>query len=206
MAKYEPHDKFYRKARERGLVSRAAFKIEELIARYHLVRRGARIADLGCAPGGWIALLAAAAGAEGRVVGVDLAPCKVSMPGVVTIEADIRDPATVARIVEALGGKADLVTSDLAPRLTGIVDRDQARMAELIDAAVGCARAILRPGGAMVAKLFMGGDFAALAAKFEREFARVETTRTRATRPGSSELYVIARGFRAASHPKPDDR
>ncbi len=203
MAKYEPHDKFYRKARERGLASRAAFKIEELIARYRLVRRGARVAALGCAPGGWLAMLAAAAGAEGRVAGVDIAVCKIAMPGVVTITADIRDAATIARITDALGGKADLVTSDLAPRLTGIADRDQARMVELVKAAIGCARAVLRPGGAMVAKLFMGGDFDALAAKFKGEFERVEMTRTRATRPGSSELYVIARGFRAAALSEP---
>jgi len=73
MAKYEPHDRFYRKARERGLPSRAAFKIEELLARFRLVRPGARVVDLGCAPGGWLSMLAAAVGQQGRVAGVDLA-------------------------------------------------------------------------------------------------------------------------------------
>lgn len=201
MAKYEPHDTFYHKARERGLPSRAAFKIEELLARFDLVRPGARIVDLGCAPGGWLKPLAAAAGPRGRVVGVDLAPCPAAAPTVVTLAGDIRDAAVVAAIAAALGGPADLVTSDLAPKLSGITERDQARMLELAGAALECARALLRKGGAMVAKLFMGGDFSAAAAAFERDFAKVELTRPRASRPGSSELYLVARGFRAAVRP-----
>jgi 23S rRNA (uridine2552-2'-O)-methyltransferase len=197
MARYEPHDTFYRKARERGLPSRAAFKIEELLARFRLMRPGARVVDLGCAPGGWLKLLAAAAGPQGRVVGVDLVACPARAPNVVTLVGDIREPATVEAIAAALGGRADLVTSDLAPKLSGVAERDQARMLELAEAALGCARQLLKPGGAMVAKLFMGGDFRAAARAFERDFAHVELTRPRASRPGSSELYLIARGFRA---------
>lgn len=196
MARYQPHDSFYRRARERGLPSRAAFKIEELLARFRLVRRGARIVDLGCAPGGWLKLLADAAGPQGRVVGVDLAACAPPASNVVTLAGDIRDSATIEAVAAALGGAADLVTSDLAPRLSGVAERDQARMAELAEAALGCARRLLRPGGAMVVKLFMGGDFQSAARAFEREFSRVELTRPRASRPGSSELYLIARGFR----------
>jgi 23S rRNA (uridine2552-2'-O)-methyltransferase len=199
MARYQPHDSFYRKARERGLPSRAAFKIEELLARFRLVRAGARVVDLGCAPGGWLKMLADAVGPQGRVVGVDLTSCPAVAPNVVTIAADIREPATVKSVADALGGLADLVTSDVAPKLSGITERDQARMLELVDAALGCARGLLKPGGAMVVKLFMGGDFAAATRIFEREFARVELTRPRASRPGSSELYLIALGFRASS-------
>lgn len=197
MSQYEPHDIFYRKARERGLASRAAFKIEELLARFRLVRPGARVVDLGCAPGGWLKLLAAAVGPRGRVVGADLVACPAVAPNVITLVGDIREPATIAAITEALGGPADLVTSDLAPKLSGVRERDQARMLELAEAALGCARGLLKPGGAMVAKLFMGGDFHAAARAFERDFAHVELTRPRASRPGSSELYLIARGFRA---------
>jgi len=199
MAKYEPHDRFYRKARERGLPSRAAFKIEELLARFRLVRPGARVVDLGCAPGGWLSMLAAAVGPRGRVVGIDLAACPAGAANVVTIAADIRDPAGVAAVAKALGAPADLVTSDLAPRLSGVAERDQARMLELALSALECARALLRPGGAMVAKLFMGGDFDQAVAAFARDFARVERTHTRASRPGSSELYLVAREFRAAA-------
>jgi len=197
MPVYEPRDKFYRKARERGLPSRAAFKIEELITRARIVRPGARIADLGCAPGGWLAILAKAAGPEGRVVGVDVARVKNPPRGVVVIVGDIAEPATVERVVHELGGRADLVTSDLAPKLTGIAARDAARSEALIDAALEFARRALKPGGAMVAKLFMSAGFRQVVARFERLFEKVEVTRTEATRPGSSELYLIARGFGA---------
>src|SRR5260370_30439360 len=101
-----------------GLPSRAAFKIEEIIARNRLVGKGARIVDLGCAPGGWLTILVAAAGANGRVVGVDLAPVKNPTAGAITIAGDILDPAVAARVNSELGGHADLVTSDLSPKLT----------------------------------------------------------------------------------------
>lgn len=198
MARYQPHDRFYRKARERGLPSRAAFKLEELLDRYRLVAPGARIVDLGCAPGGWLAILSRAAAEGGRIVGVDLVECRNAPAGTVTLVADIRDPLTAKAIEAALGGPADLVVSDLSPRLSGIAERDQARARELLESALGFARGSLRAGGAMVAKVFMGGDFGDVTAAFKRHFARVDVTRTRATRPGSSELYVIARDFRPA--------
>src|SRR5215831_2343000 len=135
MATYQPHDKYYRKARARGLVSRAAFKIEEIIARSKLVPHDARILDLGCAPGGWLLILARAAGPKGRVVGVDLARCAHPPPRAVTIVGDIRDPATGQRAIAALAGPADLVTSDLAPKLSGITARDEAQSEQLLSAA-----------------------------------------------------------------------
>jgi 23S rRNA (uridine2552-2'-O)-methyltransferase len=196
VATYEPHDKFYRKARAMGLPSRAAFKIEEIIARNRLVGRGARVVDLGCAPGGWLAILVAAAGANGRVVGVDLAQVKNPPSGAVTIVGDILDPAVAARIQRELGGPADLVTSDLAPKLTGIAARDEARSRELIDSALNFAATMLKPGAAMVAKLFMGAQFKDIVDSFKRNFQNVEVTRTKASRPGSSELYIVAREFR----------
>ena len=195
MATYTPRDRFYRKARARGLASRAAFKIEELIDRFKLARPGAKIIDLGCAPGGWLKILVRAAGPHGTVVGVDLAECR--MPGVITIAGDIRDAAVAAAVAEQLGGLADLITSDLAPKLSGIAARDQARSRELVEAALGLADRLLRPGGAMVAKLFMGADFDSIVAEFRRSFSSVQIARTEATRPGSAELYIVARDFRA---------
>jgi 23S rRNA (uridine2552-2'-O)-methyltransferase len=196
VATYEPRDKFYRKARAMGLPSRAAFKIEEIVARGGLVARGARIVDLGCAPGGWLAILVTAAGPGGRVVGVDLAAVKKPPTGAVTIVGDILDPAVAVRAHSELGGRADLVTSDLAPKLTGIAARDEAKSRDLIDSALSFATAILKPDAAMVAKLFMGAQFKDIVDSFKRHFASVEVTRTRASRPGSSELYIVARGFR----------
>ncbi|HJU29101.1 MAG TPA: RlmE family RNA methyltransferase [Candidatus Binataceae bacterium] len=198
MARYEPHDKFYRQARERGLPSRAAFKIEELIARFRLVRPGDRVADLGCAPGGWLTMLSRAVGEGGRVVGIDLAECRAPAPNVATIAGDINQPSTREQAAAALDGRARLVTSDLAPKLSGIRERDQAASIALIEAAIDFARAVLEPGGAMIAKCFMGSDFDRVRALFTRDFGKIEAVRTRASRPGSSELYIVARGFNPA--------
>jgi 23S rRNA (uridine2552-2'-O)-methyltransferase len=196
--RYEPHDKFYRKAREEGLPSRAAFKLEELIARFRLVREGARVADLGCAPGGWLAILARTVGANGCVVGVDLAACPKTASNVTTIAGDMRDPVVRASVAEKLGGSADLVTSDLAPKLSGIAERDQARSMELIQTALDFARFALKPGGAMVVKFFMGAGFDEMRQLFSHHFSKVEVVRTRASRPGSAELYLVARNFHAS--------
>jgi 23S rRNA (uridine2552-2'-O)-methyltransferase len=193
---YEPRDKFYRKARAMGLPSRAAFKIEEILERNRLVTKSAKIVDLGCAPGGWLAILAKTIGPTGRVVGVDLAEVKRPPAGAITIAGDILDSSVAARAANELGGRADLVTSDLAPKLTGIAARDEARSRELIDAALAFAIAILKPGGAMVVKLFMGAEFKLVVDNFKRHFGTVEVTRTKASRPGSSELYLVARDFR----------
>jgi len=195
VAKYEPRDRYYRKAREQGLPSRAAFKIEELIARIKLPS-DARVIDLGCAPGGWLAILGATVGRNGRVIGVDLAACKNFGGSVETIVADIRDPKLPDIIKEKLGGPADLVTSDLAPKLTGIRAHDDAQFEELIDAALTIASATLKRDGTMIAKLFMSGMFKEILARIEHRFAKAEVTKVKATRPGSSELYIIARGFR----------
>ena len=195
VATYEPRDKYYRKAREKGLPSRAAFKIDELLARIKLPS-DARVIDLGCAPGGWLAILGAAVGSNGRVLGIDLAPCGDFGASVHSIVADIRDPKLPDIIKEKLGRPADLITSDLSPKLTGIRDHDEAQFQELIDAALAMASHALKPGGVMIAKLFMGGAFKEIVARFEKNFASVDVTKVKATRPGSSELYVIARGFR----------
>ena len=197
MPTYEPHDKFYRKARAMGLPSRAAFKIEEILARKRLIPKDARIVDLGCAPGGWLAILAKNVGAGGRVVGVDLAPVKNPPAGAITIVGDILDASVIARVTNELGGRADLVTSDLAPKLTGIAARDEAQSRELIDAALAFAVSILAPKGAMVVKLFMGAEFKDVVDGFKRHFGTVEVARTKASRPGSAELYIVARDFRS---------
>jgi 23S rRNA (uridine2552-2'-O)-methyltransferase len=197
MARYQPHDKFYRRARQHGLPSRAAFKLEEIIARFRLVRAGARILDLGCAPGGWLAILARAAGERGRVVGIDLAECRPISPNVVTLIGDLRTAETRAALAEHLGGAADLLTCDLAPKLSGIRERDQALHRELIEMALALARATLKPSGAMVAKLFMGSEFEPLRQLFRATFLDLDLVHARATRPGSAELYMVARRLRA---------
>ncbi len=195
MATYDPRDKYYRKAREQGLPSRAAFKIEELIKRIRMPP-DARVIDLGCAPGGWLAILGAALGRDARIIGIDLTPCGNFGASVETMVADIRAPKLPAILKEKLGRPADLVTSDLAPKLTGIRARDDAQFEELVEAALAIAAATLKPGGMMIAKLFMSEAFKGIVAKFEHHFTEVDVTKVKATRPGSSELYIIARNFR----------
>jgi 23S rRNA (uridine2552-2'-O)-methyltransferase len=195
MARYQHHDRLFHRANELGLPSRAAFKLEELLMRFKLVGEGGRAIDLGCAPGGWLAVLARTVGVSGRVVGIDLVACPRPAPNVITVAGDVRNPDLRQKLAAALGSAADLVTSDLAPKLSGIADRDQARSRELINAAVDLARALLKPGGAMATKVFMGPGFQELRSLFSDDFTRVEVVRTRATRPGSSELYVVARGY-----------
>ena len=203
MARYQYRDRFHRKANEMGLPSRAAFKLEELLTRFKLVSEGGRVIDLGCAPGGWLAILVRTVGSSGRVVGVDLAACPKGVANVITVAGDVVDPEVHLKVAEALGSAADLVTSDLAPKLSGITERDQAKSQELLKAALELARALLKPGGAMIAKFFMGPGFEEIRALFSRDFARVEAVRTRASRPGSSELYLIARGYQGQHHPSP---
>jgi 23S rRNA (uridine2552-2'-O)-methyltransferase len=202
MARYEPRDKFYRKARAQGLPSRAAFKLGEILDRFRLVRSGDRVIDLGCAPGGWLAILAPAVGAKGRVVGVDLSASDPPGPNIVTIAGDIRSPDVRTAVSNTLGSAADLVTSDLSPKLSGIAERDQALSSELLETALEFASGVLRPGGAMVAKLFMGSGFDQSRARFEARFARIDVVHTRASRPGSAELYLVARNFRGFGPPQ----
>ncbi|MGH7907894.1 MAG: SAM-dependent methyltransferase [Candidatus Binataceae bacterium] len=200
MATYNPHDKFFHKARARGLPSRAAFKLEEILRRFHLAPPNARVADLGCAPGGWLSILSDAVGSGGRVAGVDIAACAIHPANVRVITGDILDPRIHDRVKSELGGRADLITSDLAPKLSGVAERDQARLGELLEAALAFASAALRPGGAMVAKVFMGPGFGEFPQLFRQCFKKVEVTHTRASRPGSSELYIVARDFTGAAH------
>jgi 23S rRNA (uridine2552-2'-O)-methyltransferase len=200
MARYQYRDRFYRKANELGLPSRAAFKIEELLTRFKLVGTGGRVIDLGCAPGGWLAILARLVGSSGSVVGIDLTACPKAAANIVTVAGDVRDAEVRLKVAEAIGGSVDLVSCDLAPKLSGISARDQAKSQELLEAALDLARAMLKPGGAMIAKVFMGPGFTEMRALFARDFARVDAVRTSATRRGSSELFVVARGFQGRGY------
>ena len=197
MAIYQPQDKFYRKAHEQGLPSRAAFKLRELLARYRLVGRDTRVLDLGCAPGGWMAVLDEMVSGRGKVVGIDLAACRPPSPAAAVITGNAADQNVVRAALDLLGGPADLITSDMAPKLSGIRARDEARCEELVQLALEVAAQTLRPGGSMIVKLFMGGGFAQTTATFRGRFKLVDIARTKATRPGSRELYLVGRDFGA---------
>jgi 23S rRNA (uridine2552-2'-O)-methyltransferase len=191
---YERKDRLYRKAKAQGLRSRAAFKLEDLDR--GLLGRGHRVLDLGCWPGGWLQVAARRVAPGGQVVGIDSrAMTPLGLPNVRVLQGDVFRDEVIEEAVRQLGGPADVVLSDMSPSLTGIRDRDEAHASELVRRALGVAERSLRPEGSFVCKIFMNGDYRELREAVARRFERVSTTRSDATRKGSAELYLIARGF-----------
>jgi 23S rRNA (uridine2552-2'-O)-methyltransferase len=192
---YERKDAAYRRAKQEGYRSRAAYKLEELDRRFKLLARGARVVDLGCWPGAWLQVAARRVGPTGRVVGIDVKSADpVADAHVEVLTGDVRYDAIVDRVRAALGGPADVVLSDLAPKLSGIRHTDAARHAELVRLAVARSRAWLGPDGALLLKLFMDSEYEGLIKELRGSFATVRSCKPEATRRGSSELYTIARG------------
>ncbi len=187
------NDPYVAAAKQQGWRSRAAFKLLELDDRFHMIRRDARVLDLGCAPGGWsqVAIRRGAA----MVVGVDLLPMD-PIPGAMLIQGDFNDPDMPQRLAVALGGKADLVLSDMAPNTTGHGATDHLRIMALAELAATFAREVLAPDGAFVAKVFQGGSERTMLDALKRDFVSVRHAKPPASRKESSELYVVATGFR----------
>jgi 23S rRNA (uridine2552-2'-O)-methyltransferase len=192
-------DPFVRRAREAGYRSRAAFKLLEIDARERLLRPGARIVDLGAAPGGWSQVAAQRVGRGGTVVAVDLLEIG-PISGVTVLRGDFGDPALDDVIGGALGGgRADVVLCDLSPNLSGIASADQARAAELLVRALDFCRRWLQPDGVLLAKVFQGGEFETVLRAFRAAFREVRARKPAASRDESRETYLVARGLRAAS-------
>jgi 23S rRNA (uridine2552-2'-O)-methyltransferase len=189
------NDPYVRAAKEQGWRSRAAFKLLELDDRFKLIRRGARCVDLGAAPGGWTQVLVRRG--AGAVVGVDLLPID-PVPGASLLEGDFSDEAMPERLRALLGGPADLVLSDMAPNTTGHAETDHIRIMGLAELAAQFALEVLAPGGAFVAKVFQGGTEKGLLDQLKRGFAQVRHAKPPASRKESSELYVVATGFKGA--------
>ncbi|MGC8523769.1 MAG: RlmE family RNA methyltransferase [Acidibrevibacterium sp.] len=187
------NDPYVQAAQREGWRSRAAFKLIELDERFHLLAPGARVVDLGAAPGGW-AQVAVRRGAA-HVVALDLLPI-APIEGVTLIAGDVTDPAMPARLAAALGGPADLVLSDMAPNTTGHAATDHLRIIALAEQALAFAREVLAPGGAFVAKVFQGGTERDLLMPMKRAFRSVRHAKPPASRAESAELYVIAQGYR----------
>jgi 23S rRNA (uridine2552-2'-O)-methyltransferase len=194
---YEPKDPFYRRAKKEGYRSRAAYKLLELNRRFRLIRPGDGVVDLGAAPGGWLQVAAELVGPRGKVVGVDTQPIAgVGSKNVRVIQADITAEDTIAAIERSLGGCADAVLSDLAPRLTGIHDVDASRSAELARAALEISLRLLKPDGNLVIKCFMSEELKSVAQATATFFRSLHQSRPEATRKGSSEIYLCARGLK----------
>jgi 23S rRNA (uridine2552-2'-O)-methyltransferase len=198
MAKpYDPKDFFFRQAKKAGLRARSAFKIEEILRRHALLRRGEAVLDLGAAPGGFLQILAEVVGERGVAVGVDLQEIRrIGKPQVRTALVDLLAPDALDQIRALHAGPFDLVTSDMAPRTIGVKFTDEARSLELCRVALGVAQATLRRGGGFVTKVFMGGDFPIFKREVAQRFAKVHVVRPKATREHSFECYVVGTGFK----------
>jgi 23S rRNA (uridine2552-2'-O)-methyltransferase len=189
------NDPYVRAAKARGLRSRAAFKLIGLDERFGLLRRGARVVDLGAAPGGWTQVAVEKVGPAGRVVALDLLPMD-PVPGAVVLQGDFQEAEAERRVEAALGGQADLVLSDMAPNTTGHAATDHLRIIGLAEIALDFALRVLAPGGGFVAKVFQGGAEKGLLETLKRNFALVRHAKPPASRKDSGELYVVATGFR----------
>ncbi|WP_375461504.1 RlmE family RNA methyltransferase [uncultured Enterovirga sp.] len=197
------NDPYVARAKKDGYRSRAAYKLIELDDRHKLIRNGARIVDLGAAPGGWSQVAAERVGrssGRGRVVAIDLLPMD-ALAGVDTAELDFMSEEAPARLVEMLGGEADLVMSDMAANATGHRKTDHLKIMGLAEAAAEFARLVLAPGGGFVAKVLQGGTEGTLLADLKRDFAVVRHVKPAASRSDSAELYVLATGFRGRQEP-----
>lgn len=189
-------DPYVIEARRQGFRSRAAFKLIELDDRYHLLFPGARVIDLGAAPGGWTQVaVKRVGGGPGRVVAVDTAPMD-SVGGAEILRLDVETEEALDAMRAALGGPADVVLSDMAPAATGTPSVDHLRIMALAEAAFEVACALLAADGAFVCKVWQGGTEAQILAAMKRRFASVRHAKPNASRKESAETYVVAQGFR----------
>jgi 23S rRNA (uridine2552-2'-O)-methyltransferase len=192
------NDPYVAEAKRLGYRSRAAFKLVQLDDRFGFLGRGKRVVDLGCAPGGWTQIAVERTGAErggGRVVGLDILPMD-PVPGADTLALDFLADEAPDRLKALLGGPADVVMSDMAAPTTGHAATDHIRVVALAETAYHFAAEILAPGGAFIAKVFQGGTERTLLTQLKRDFAEVRHAKPPASRAESSEVYVVATGFR----------
>jgi 23S rRNA (uridine2552-2'-O)-methyltransferase len=194
------NDPYVSRAKREGYRSRAAFKLTEIDDKARFLKKGARVIDLGAAPGGWSQVAAKRVGApgQGRVVAIDLLAME-PVAGVDFVQLDFLDPSAPARLKAMLGGGADVVLSDMAANATGHRRTDHIKIVALVEAATEFAREVLEPGGSFLAKVIQGGTEGALLAALKRDFATVKHIKPPASRSDSAELYLLATGFRGGA-------
>ena len=191
------NDPYVVRAKREGLRSRAAFKLTEIDDKHRLLKAGARVVDLGAAPGGWSQVAAKRVGESGRVVAIDILEMD-EIAGVDFARIDFLDPQAPDKLKAMLGGPADVVLSDMAANATGHRRTDHLKVMALVEAAAEFACEVLKPGGAFLAKVIQGGTEGMLLAALKRDFASVKHVKPSASRSDSAELYVLATGFRGA--------
>jgi 23S rRNA (uridine2552-2'-O)-methyltransferase len=193
------NDPYVVRSKKDGYRSRAAYKLIEIDDKHKLLKPGQRVVDLGCAPGGWsqiAAMRVRSTDAEPHVVGIDYLELP-AIPGVIILQKDFLDEDAPAVLQEKLGGHlADLVLSDMAAPATGHKKTDHLRIMHLCEVAIEFARDVLKPGGHFLAKVLRGGTEGELLANLKRDFTSVSHIKPPASRADSSEMYVLAKGFR----------
>jgi 23S rRNA (uridine2552-2'-O)-methyltransferase len=196
------NDPYVAQAKRDGLRSRAAYKLIEIDDKYHFLKQGIAVVDLGAAPGGWSQIAAKRVGAangKGKVVAIDL----LEMPeisGVSFAQLDFLADDAPAKLLAMMGGRADVVMSDMAGNTTGHRKTDQLRIIGLVEGAAAFAADVLNPGGTFLAKVFQSGADATLMTELKRDFATVKHVKPASSRQDSSERYVLAMGFRGQAN------
>jgi 23S rRNA (uridine2552-2'-O)-methyltransferase len=192
------NDPYVAQAKRDGLRSRAAYKLIEIDDKYHFLKQGISVVDLGAAPGGWSQIAAkriGAANGKGRVVAIDLLEMP-EIPGVSFAQLDFLADDAPEKLLAMMGGRADVVMSDMAGNTTGHRKTDQLRIIGLVEGAAAFAADVLNPGGTFLAKVFQSGADATLMTELKRDFASVKHVKPASSRQDSSERYVLALGFR----------
>ncbi|MEN3973718.1 RlmE family RNA methyltransferase [Emcibacter sp. SYSU 3D8] len=189
------NDPYVAAARREGYRSRAAYKLIEMDEKYHLLKKGARIIDLGAAPGGWSQVAVKKVGPSGRIIAIDINEFE-PIPGVEITQLDFLDPDAPDRLVEMAGGPVDLVMSDMAAPASGHRATDHIKIMALCEAAIEFAVNVLAPGGSFVAKVLKGGTENELLVMMQQHFRSVRHAKPKASRQDSAEAYVVATGFK----------
>ena len=192
------NDPYVAQAKRDGYRSRAAYKLIEIDDKHRFLKPGLTVLDLGAAPGGWSQIAARRVGAvngKGKVIAIDLLEMP-EIPGVSFAQLDFLSHDAPTKLLEMIGGRADVVLSDMAANTTGHRKTDQLRIIGLVESAAAFAADVLNPGGTFVAKVFQSGADADLLARLKRDFANVKHVKPASSRQDSSERYVLATGFR----------
>ena len=198
--KQRKKDYYYRKAKEEKFRSRAAYKLLQTVQKYKFMKRGDVVVDLGAAPGGWIQAARKIVGEEGFILGVDIKPIEpFEEENVITIVADITDPKTIETIRNLLSRPADVVISDVSPKISGIWEVDHARQIDLALSSMKIACGVLKPRGNFFVKVFEGDMLKDFLDKLKERFSVVKLVKPKASRAKSSELYILALGLKQQS-------
>ncbi|MDQ3976713.1 MAG: RlmE family RNA methyltransferase [Thermoproteota archaeon] len=188
-------DQYRRLAKDQGYRARSAYKLLQMNRSYNIIKKGDRVVDLGCAPGGWLQVAMKEVGSSGKVIGVDLKPV-TPVAGATILQGSIEDPNVLNNIAEILGCKADVVLSDMAPNVSGVWDIDHARQISLSTIALGFVQQVLRVGGSSVFKVFEGDMLKEFKSELRKSFGKVLLSKPSASRQESSELYIICLDFK----------